>query len=78
MNIAKICSAPASATAITALAFTHPPGLDFATDTVAVRRSLDGAVLEFSADPVHTLELLPFSTIKRYPNVTVHRRAASH
>ncbi len=57
-------------------AFTPPPGLDFPTDTVEVRRSLDGAALEFSTDPVRALQPLPFSTTKRYPNVTVHRRTA--
>jgi erythromycin esterase-like protein len=57
--------------------FTPPAGLDFATDTVEVRRSLDGAALEFSADSRRASQPLAVSTTKRSPNVTVHRRAAS-
>jgi hypothetical protein len=57
-------------------AFAPAAGLDFATDMVEVRRSLDGEALEFSADCRRAFPPLTISTTKRYPNVTVHRRAA--
>ena len=57
--------------------FTSPAELPVAADTVEVRRSLDGAVLEFSAGPRRALQPLTVATTKRSPNVTVHRRAAS-
>src|SRR5258708_702682 len=53
-----------------------PPRLDFARDRVEVRRSLDGEALEFSADCRRAFPPLTISTTKRYPNVTVRRRAA--
>ena len=67
-------------------AFTPPTGLAFCPDTVKVRRSLDGAVLQFATAsrqpqfPLHAIKepSRPCAvTAKPSAKVRVHRRAAS-
>jgi len=58
-------------------AFRPPAEFDFAADAVEVRRSLDGAALQLSADRRLAVRPPKVASIQRSPNVTVHRRAAS-
>jgi hypothetical protein len=59
-----------------AFTFTPPAGVVFAPDAVDVRRALDGAALERSANcvPAHLSQSTPASCFRQ--NVTEHRRAA--
>jgi hypothetical protein len=60
-----------------AFEFTPPTGIDLAAETVEVRRSLDDAAIQLSADRRLAVRPPKVASIQRSPNVTVHRRATS-